>query len=1092
MLQRALSHGLRARTALRPTAARQQLQQQSPWITRTAPARRIRFSTETPEAAAAATILQSKPYGDITVGVPKETMRLEKRVGQTPQTVKKLTAVGVKVRVEAGAGAACDFADEQYRAAGAAIVSAAEVWKSDLVIKVRAPTKEEAAKLENRALLSLFWPAQNKELLDLLKAQGATVLALDCLPRTLSRGQAFDVLSSQANITGYRAVLEAAHAFDRFFAGQTTAAGRVPPARVLVLGGGVAGLAAIQAARGMGAVVKAFDVRAAVKEQVQSLGGEFLEVSTGEEGSGAGGYAKEMSKEWFDAAAKVLAREVKDMDIIIATALIPGKPAPRLITAEMVATMKPGSVTVDLAAESGGNIGTTRADEAYRTANGVFCIGYTDMASRLAATASTLFANNTSKFFLSMGPITTKDQTKWQARVLDTADEAVKGCLVLDRGNLRWPPPPPPALKVAAPAAAAAKEVPTVEAVVVDYEQEFKKRAVRLSAGSGALVLLGMASPNAPFSSMVTTFALSGLVGVQVVKGVTHSLHSPLMAVTNAISGLTAVGGLYLLGPGLYPTNAAQALGAGAVLISTVNISGGFLVTKKMLDMFKRPDDAPEYYQYYAIPAAVFVGGYGLAKGMGYAQMDAIASTVAATCCIGGIGGLSSQKTARLGNVLGMSGVGIGVVATLGTIAPTLPQLLQATGLMGAGGALGYALAKKVGPTELPQTVAAFHSLVGMAAMGGAVGDYLHCLHDPSIVLDGVRLVSIYLATFIGGATATGSLVAFGKLQGLLKSAPLAIKARDQMNAATGLACLAGLGIFAAHPSPATGIALLGVAGAGSSFLGAHMTASIGGADMPVVITVLNSYSGWALCAEGFMLDKPLLTVVGALIGSSGAILTDIMCKAMNRDIVSVLLGGYGTKATGGGEAMKIIGEHTVTTVPETTDALTSAKSVVIVPGYGMAVAGAQYACAEIVKILSQHGVDVKFAIHPVAGRMPGQLNVLLAEAKVPYDIVHEMEDINHEIKNTDVVLVIGANDTVNSAAEEDPNSIIAGMPVIRVWEAKRVVVMKRSMRSGYAGVDNPVFVKPNTDMLLGDAKDTLEKLLHDVKAHYAPGGGGA
>eukprot|EP00612_Vaucheria_litorea_P002446 CAMPEP_0171456254 /NCGR_PEP_ID=MMETSP0945-20130129/2812_1 /TAXON_ID=109269 /ORGANISM="Vaucheria litorea, Strain CCMP2940" /LENGTH=981 /DNA_ID=CAMNT_0011981637 /DNA_START=433 /DNA_END=3378 /DNA_ORIENTATION=+ len=975
--------------------------------------------------------------------------------------------------------------DRHYASVGAQIVDLEEVWKSDLVIKVRPPSMEEAKKLENRVIMSLFWPAQNAAILEQLKDQKATVLALDCLPRTLSRGQAFDVLSSQANIAGYRAVLEAAHAFDRFFAGQTTAAGRVPPARVLVLGGGVAGLAAVQAARGMGAVVRAFDVRSAVKEQVHSLGGEFIEVISREEGAGAGGYAKEMSAEWFKAAEKVLAAEAKEADIIIGTALIPGKPAPRLITEEMVLSMKSGSVTVDLAAESGGNIATTRPDVEYKTSNGVTCIGYTDMVSRLATTSSTLFANNTSKLFLSMGPITTKDNTKWQ---VDLADEAVSGVLVLDQGNVRWPPVP---TKQPLPSASASSKVEdekeTVEAVPIDYEKLFKKKAGQMSVGSGALVMLGMASPGAPFSSMLTTFSLAGLVGVQVVKGVTHSLHSPLMAVTNAISGLTAVGGLYLLGPGMVPTNVAQALGATAVLVSSINISGGFLVTKKMLDMFKRPTDSPEYYSYYAAPTALFITGYGLAKAAGYGEIDTIASTVAALCCIGGIGGLSSQKTARLGNALGISGVTIGLVATLGTIAPTFPQLLQASGLMGIGGAVGYSLAKKVGPTELPQTVAAFHSLVGLAAVGGAVGDYLHCLHDPSIVIDGVRLSSIYLATFIGGATATGSLVAFGKLQGLLSSKALAIKFRDQINLGTGLACLGGFGIFAAHPSPATGLGLLALATSGSGFLGAHMTASIGGADMPVVITVLNSYSGWALCAEGFMLDKPLLTVVGALIGSSGAILTDIMCKAMNRDIVSVLLGGYGTKNTGHGKAMQVVGEYTATTVPECTDLLTNSRSVVIVPGYGMAVAGAQYACAEIVKTLTEHGIDVKFAIHPVAGRMPGQLNVLLAEAKVPYDIVYEMEDINSELKNTDVVLVIGANDTVNSAAEEDPNSIIAGMPVIKVWEAKRVVVMKRSMASGYAGVDNPVFVKPNTDMLLGDAKSTLEKLLHEVKGHYHP-----
>lgn len=254
---------------------------------------------------------------------------------------------------------------------------------------------------------------------------------------------------------------------------------------------------------------------------------------------------------------------------------------------------------------------------------------------------------------------------------------------------------------------------------------------------------------------------------------------------------------------------------------------------------------------------------------------------------------------------------------------------------------------------------------------------------------------------------------------------------------------------------------------------------------MPVVITVLNSYSGWALCAEGFMLDMPLLTTVGALIGCSGAALTKIMCDAMNRDIVSVILGGYGTKGTAGGEAMKFEGEATMTTVDETVRMLTEAESVIIVPGYGLAVAHAQYPLKELVEILRREGKSVRFAIHPVAGRMPGQLNVLLAEAGVPYDIVEELEEINDDFGNTDLALVIGANDTVNSAAEDDPNSQIAGMPVLRVWKAKQVIVMKRSMAAGYAGVDNPVFLKDNTDMLLGDAKDTVEKLQAGIKQHY-------
>ena len=334
--------------------------------------------------------------------------------------------------------------------------------------------------------------------------------------------------------------------------------------------------------------------------------------------------------------------------------------------------------------------------------------------------------------------------------------------------------------------------------------------------------------------------------------------------------------------------------------------------------------------------------------------------------------------------------------------------------------------------------------------------------------------------------TATGSLVAFGKLSGHLSSTPLQHAQRDRINGGLGLATLGMGGVLMGGPEVGTGLAALGGALGTSGLLGLHMTASIGGADMPVVITVLNSYSGWALCAEGFMLDMPLLTTIGALIGCSGAALTKIMCDAMNRDILSVILGGYGTKSSGKGTAMKFEGEATMVDVETTIDLLAEADSVIIVPGYGLAVAKGQYPLKDLVDTLRKEGKKVRFGIHPVAGRMPGQLNVLLAEAGVPYDIVEELEEINDDFEKTDVVLVIGANDTVNSAAEDDPNSEIAGMPVMRVWKSKKVIVMKRSLAAGYAGVDNPVFLKDNTDMLLGDAKDTCDKLSTGVKAYFA------
>ena len=398
------------------------------------------------------------------------------------------------------------------------------------------------------------------------------------------------------------------------------------------------------------------------------------------------------------------------------------------------------------------------------------------------------------------------------------------------------------------------------------------------------------------------------------------------------------------------------------------------------------------------------------------------------------------------------------------------------------GAAVGSALASQVGPTELPQTVAAFHSLVGIAAMAGAAGEYL----GNSELAVGT-LSSIYLATFIGGVTFSGSLVAFGKLAGMLDSAPLQLPGRDQINLGMLGACVLGMGAFLS-PELASGLASvdpetlrlgsLGMAAAVSSVLGWHLTASIGGADMPVVITVLNSYSGWALCAEGFLLNNPLLAQVGALIGFSGAILTWIMCEAMGRDIVSVILGGAGTEIVPKGEAVEIEGEVTTVNVDAVTDAIMEANNIIITPGYGLAVAQAQFAIADIAKNLKAAGKNVRFAIHPVAGRMPGQLNVLLAEAGVPYDIVFEMEEINDDFDDTDITLVIGASDTVSSAAEDDPNCSIYGMPVLRVWNSGQVYVLKRSIgNTGYAGMMNPILFKDNVDVLLGDAKDTCDAL---------------
>lgn len=1005
----------------------------------------------------------------LVVGVPKESLDGEQRIALAPVNVVKLKKAGAVVKIETNAGLGSGYSNEQYLQAGASIATGDEVWKADVVAKVRPPTQDEAAKIENRAILSIIQPRVNTELLEQLVKQKATVLSLDSLLRTLSRGQAFDVLSSQANVAGYRAVIEAAHYLQRPFAGQMTAAGKIQPAKVLVVGAGVAGLAAIQLAKKKGAIVYGFDVRAAAKEQVESCGAKFLEVSTGEDGSGSGGYAKEMSKEWFDAAEKMLLEECKNFDVIITTALIPGKKAPVLIKKSMVEVMPPGSVTVDLAAASGGNVETTVSGKVVQH-GGVTCVGYTNMESRMATTASYLFGGNVSNFLLSMQDKATK---KW---VVNLEDPAVRSICVAINGEALPPYVPPPNVS-ATPAVAPKKaEKEKIKKTDDEIQKEYMRSAMFATVGTSSVLGLASLVPN---SSMMSTFALSCWVGNSCVQGVSHALHSPLMAMTNAISGMTIVGGMLQLNGGLFPQTVPQGLAAAAVGLSAVNLVGGTIVTKKMLDMFKRPDDPPEYNHYYLLPGAAAIAGSGalFATGLNPASLAPMLALGSALGCVGGISCLSSQQTARLGISVGISGIATGLAATLAYMNPadiaTYGQLMM---LGGAGGGFGYFLSTKIGPTELPQAVAGFHSLVGLAATATAVGDFL--AHDPATHASMFHDISTYLGAWMGSITATGSVIAYGKLAGSMSSAALQLPGRDAINMALAGTSVAGLVGFCATGDPTLAALSLGAGVVSSGALGLHMTQSIGGADMPVVITLLNSYSGWALCAEGFILDQPLLTVVGALIGSSGAFLTRIMCEAMNRSLPNVILGGFGTTTVTSTSSTPTEAKiHTEIDPPSTAEVLRNAEKIVIVPGYGLAVAQAANVVADIALKLRKEGKDVKFAVHPVAGRMPGQLNVMLAEAGVPYDMVFEMEEINGEMDSVDVTMVIGANDTVNSAAEEDPKSAIAGMPVIQVWKSKHIIFMKRSMASGYAGVDNPVFFKSNTDMLLGDAKKTCEAI---------------
>ncbi|ENE9347052.1 Re/Si-specific NAD(P)(+) transhydrogenase subunit beta [Vibrio fluvialis] len=443
---------------------------------------------------------------------------------------------------------------------------------------------------------------------------------------------------------------------------------------------------------------------------------------------------------------------------------------------------------------------------------------------------------------------------------------------------------------------------------------------------------------------------------------------------------------------------------------------------------------------------------------------------VAALFFILSLAGLSKQESAKAGNYYGIAGMTIALLATI--FSPGASGLTWIILAMVIGGAIGMHFAKKVEMTEMPELVAILHSFVGMAAVLVGYNSYLDAPEVATHAEHVIHLVEVFIGVFIGAVTFTGSIVAFGKLRGIIKSSPLNLPHKHKLNlAAIVISALLLTRFVNADGSMFALIVMTLIAFA----FGYHLVASIGGADMPVVVSMLNSYSGWAAAAAGFMLANDLLIVTGALVGSSGAILSYIMCKAMNRSFISVIAGGFGQEVVISGEEEQ--GEHREINAEDVADMLKNSKSVIITPGYGMAVAQAQYPVYEITEKLRSMGVEVRFGIHPVAGRLPGHMNVLLAEAKVPYDIVLEMDEINDDFSDTDTVLVIGANDTVNPAAQEDPNSPIAGMPVLEVWHAQNVIVFKRSMNTGYAGVQNPLFFKENTHMLFGDAKDSVDAI---------------
>ncbi len=519
------------------------------------------------------------------IGIPKEIHPGEMRVATTPEAAEQIMKLGFSVSIQSGAGLGANISDEAYKEVGVEIVKNAKtLWKqSDIVMKVRAPEQHPELAIDEIELISkggylisFIWPAQNEQLMQKLAAKEATVLAMDSVPR-MSRAQKLDALSSMANIAGYRAIVEAAQHFGRFFTGQITAAGKIPPAKVLVIGAGVAGLAAIGAAKSMGAIVRAFDTRPEVKEQIESMDAEFLMLDFKEEGSGVGGYAKTMSKEFIEAEMALFARQAMEVDIIVTTALIPGKPAPKLITKGMVESMKPGSVIVDLAAEQGGNCELTEKNQVV-VKHDVTIIGYTNLPSRLANQSSQLYATNLRHLLTELCP------EKNGVINVNMDDEVIRGTTVIKEGNITWPPPPPKLTASPAPQT----EAPAYPSVLEQQKKSIIPNSVRqfLPVLIGGLALFGIGSV-APESFMThfTVFVLACFVGYQVIWNVSHSLHTPLMSVTNAISSIIVIGALVQIST----SNSTVTILAGlAILLAAINIVGGFLVTRRMLEMFRK------------------------------------------------------------------------------------------------------------------------------------------------------------------------------------------------------------------------------------------------------------------------------------------------------------------------------------------------------------------------------------------------------------------------------------------------------------------------------------------------------------------------
>eukprot|EP00929_Paragymnodinium_shiwhaense_P110353 TRINITY_DN772_c0_g1_i1.p1 TRINITY_DN772_c0_g1~~TRINITY_DN772_c0_g1_i1.p1 ORF type:complete len:1038 (+),score=331.08 TRINITY_DN772_c0_g1_i1:85-3198(+) len=1003
---------------------------------------------------------------------PSGLSKGDQRVSMDPTVAALLMKDGYTVIVESGAGVYAGFSDAAYQEKGCMLASRRDVISKAQVLFSINPPETDFPILSGKILISWIGRLTDggKAIVSKANACRVTLLDVTAVPR-ITIAQKLDVLSSQAKCAGHRAVLEAANCFGRFFTAEMTAAGKFPPSKTFILGCGVAGLAAIGTSKALGSVVSAWDVRD-VSDQCFSMGAKWVKVDFKEDGAGQGGYAKESSEAFQKAQKETFRKTCAETDIVITTAAIPGRKSPLLITKEAVDAMKPGSVVVDLAAIGGGNCELTQKDKVIVTPNGVTVIGYTDLPARMASQASAMYAQNMSNL---LKHIHAKEGAKgflgnMSKHLSDPEGDIVTRSIVCCTGGSELAMPPPPQPTPTKPKeAVAVKEVKKADPLRAAFGS-----MLALTIGLGMMLGLG----EGVSSSALSTFLLAGAAGYQAVWGVAHALHTPLMSVTNAISGTTAIGGILLLArieEAKKETDddvLGKYLAMIAIMFSAVNIVGGFVVSQRMLNLFRKAGEK-EYSSVLLLAGGLLVWG-ALSKNAGIISST---ETVSALLCISAIGGLASMATANSGCKFGILGVFGGVMATLVNVPEA--TLFEVLILMGIGSVLGVIVGARVSPIALPQTVAAFHSLVGLAAMSTSIGSY--CFTPiPGASMENIASI---LGNFIGGITLTGSIIAFLKLNGNMGSKPLSLPGKNYLNL-TGLLSFIGMTVYFCQlpeDDAQTGLMIQFCVACLALLMGYHLVGSVGGGDMPVCITVLNSYSGWALVAEGFLLKSPILTIVGSLIGFSGAILTKIMCDAMNRDIMNVIFGGLNAapkKAADG-----IVREHTETNPDGAAQMLADSKKVLIVPGYGMAVARCQNSVASIAKALRDNGTEVKFGIHPVAGRMPGQMNVLLAEAGVPYDWVEEMEEVNPEMDDVDTCLIVGANDTTNQGAQEGgADHPLAGMPVLEVWRSKKVIFLKRTMGAGYADVENPVFFNDNTDMLLGNATDTTEKIASKVR----------